>query len=402
VQNLGDVVTLYSKKKDISKILEKIKNNNYHLNVFDKLIFSFFAEVEKEILKFKDLKKYPDLFALGFFLRKKNLEKIINYYEINNRMPLGVIFHITPSNMPTNFFYSYFFGLICGNVNIVRIPDKNYFQIKILVNILKKIFILKKYKRIKNMSYFLRYKKNTNFTNEASKICDCRIVWGSEETIHNIRKISIPSKSREVTFSDKYSCTIINTDYINKKTNKEILNLCNFFFSDAYFVDQNACSSPHLILWHGKKNPSLKKFFWTEVNNIAIKNYDMPFIGSVDKFTQECEDATKLKIKKTYNLNNITIINELLKISNNLSDLRGKWGYFYEFDLSNLDDLKLIISEKFQTLSYIGYEKSKLLNVLKKNRIKGIDRIVPIGNSHVMDTKWDGYDMIYSLTRVIN
>jgi len=128
----------------------------------------------------------------------------------------------------------------------------------------------------------------------------------------------------------------------------------------------------------------------------------MPFIGSVDKFTQECEDATKLKIKKTYNLNNITIINELLKISNNLSDLRGKWGYFYEFDLSNLDDLKLIISEKFQTLSYIGYEKSKLLNVLKKNRIKGIDRIVPIGNSHVMDTKWDGYDMIYSLTRVIN
>jgi hypothetical protein len=53
-------------------------------------------------------------------------------------------------------------------------------------------------------------------------------------------------------------------------------------------------------------------------------------------------------------------------------------------------------------LSYIGYEKSKLLNVLKKNRIKGIDRIVPIGNSHVMDTKWDGYDMIYSLTRVIN
>ena len=56
----------------------------------------------------------------------------------------------------------------------------------------------------------------------------------------------------------------------------------------------------------------------------------------------------------------------------------------------------------FDIVKNIGYEKSKLLNILKKNRIKGIDRIVPIGNSHKMDTKWDGYDMIYSLTRVIN
>ena len=395
-------MTLYNKENDINKILENLKNNNYQLEVFDKLIISFFSEVEKKLLKFKDLKKYPDLFALGFFLRKKNIENIIDIYKLNKMMPLGIVFHITPSNMPTNFFYSYFFGLICGNVNIIRIPNKNYFQIEILINLLKKIFKLKKFKKIKDMSFFLRYEKNTIITEKASSICDCRIIWGGEKTINNVRKIPIPSKSREITFSDKFSCTIINSEYLNKISKKEILNLCNFFFSDAYFVDQNACSSPHLILWHGKKNYSLKKYFWFNVNKIATKKYDMPLIGSVDKFSLECQDATKFKIKKSNNINNTTIVNELVKLPKKISDLRGKWGYFYEFNISNLNDLKFIVSDKFQTLSYFGYEKSKLFNVLKKNKIKGIDRIIPIGNSHVMDTQWDGYDMIYSLTRVVS
>ena len=68
----------------------------------------------------------------------KNLKKEFNHK--NNRLGLGLIFHITPSNIPTNFAYSLIFGLITGNSNIVKVPSKDFEQLKIIYcSIIKKI-----------------------------------------------------------------------------------------------------------------------------------------------------------------------------------------------------------------------------------------------------------------------
>ena len=52
-------------------------------------------------------------------------------------MGRGTVLHITPSNVPTNFAYSMVFGLLSGNNNIIRLPSKNFLQVKILCEILK-------------------------------------------------------------------------------------------------------------------------------------------------------------------------------------------------------------------------------------------------------------------------
>ena len=41
-------------------------------------------------------------------------------------MGRGLIFHITPTNVPTNFFYSFIFSLLSGNSNIVKLPTKDF------------------------------------------------------------------------------------------------------------------------------------------------------------------------------------------------------------------------------------------------------------------------------------
>ena len=48
------------------------------------------------------------------------------------RVGLGLIFHITPSNVPTNFCYSLIFGLLTGNTNIVKVHSQKFEQIKII------------------------------------------------------------------------------------------------------------------------------------------------------------------------------------------------------------------------------------------------------------------------------
>ena len=50
---------------------------------------------------------YPDLKSLAFWCRNKNISKLKKEFNKNkNRIGLGLVFHITPSNIPTNFAYS--------------------------------------------------------------------------------------------------------------------------------------------------------------------------------------------------------------------------------------------------------------------------------------------------------
>ena len=46
--------------------------------------------------------------------------------------------------------------------------------------------------------------------------------------------------------------------------------------------------------------------------------------------------------------------------------------------------------------------KEKLFDIVYNTGNIGIDRIVPIGSALEMGIIWDGYDMIYSLTKIID
>ena len=41
-------------------------------------------------------------------------------------------------------------------------------------------------------------------------------------------------------------------------------------------------------------------------------------------------------------------------------------------------------------------------NFIIENNVSGIDRIVPVGRALDMDVVWDGYDVISSLSRVVD
>jgi len=88
---------------------------------FDKLICKFFDKISKAILKNDKAKKYPDLITFGFWCRNSNILKIKNKYSNENfRIGLGLIFHITPTNIPINFAYSFAFGVLAGNSKITE------------------------------------------------------------------------------------------------------------------------------------------------------------------------------------------------------------------------------------------------------------------------------------------
>ena len=370
---------------------------------FSNEVCNFLGDLSVKLNNSQLSKKYPDIKTLAFWCRKKNILNLQKKLQTDEpRLGLGLIFHITPSNIPTNFAYSLIFGLLTGNSNIVKIPSKKFEQIEIICSVMQEL-IKKKYKTIKKKITIVRYHNNDEYTKKISLICNARLIWGGDKTISSIRKISLNQKALDLSFADRYSLSIINLKELQKKSKFEIKNLAEKFYNDTFVVDQNACSSPHLILWLGQQNIKIQTKFWTTLSNLVDKKYLLPETGSVEKYNQLCTNILKLNNLKKYKIYNNSIYTvSLKKLDNNIHNLRGKWGYFYEYNIKNLNDIKNYINNRYQTLTYFGLNKIVLRNFAIKNRLDGIDRIVPIGQALDINFFWDGYDLNKILTRIID
>ena len=107
----------------------------------------------------------------------------------------------------------YKFSTILKNIGTIR---QNFFKIFKSVDFdrynLRKIY---KYLNIRKFHF-------TEITKNISSICDGRVIWGGDETINQVRKFWIPERAVELTFSDRYSLSIINLNVLKKKTNEAI------------------------------------------------------------------------------------------------------------------------------------------------------------------------------------
>ena len=144
-----------------------------------------------------------------------------NFLSNHTRVGLGLIFHITPSNIPTNFAYSLIFGLITGNSNIVKVPSQNFEQVEIICKSINKI-LKNKHKSIRDMISVVRYTNNDSYTKKISAICNARLIWGGDNSISNIRKFTLNQRAIDIAFADRYSFCVIDTREILKLSNQDI------------------------------------------------------------------------------------------------------------------------------------------------------------------------------------
>jgi len=390
------------KSKKIQFLVGSKNFSNKSLEPFDDIICNFLSDLSKHLSRNILLKKYPDVATFSFWLRKNNLDKFKSYFKSAElRLGIGLLFHITPSNIPTNFAYSLVFGLITGNSNIIKVPSKEFEQVNIICMSINKL--LRKYKKIKGMINIIRYDDHEKITKNLSRICDGRVIWGGDKTIEEVKKYSSNPRCLDIAFPDRYSFCVINSQILKKLKNSELKRLVENFYNDTYLVDQNACSSPHLIVWLGKENKKIKLKFWQYLNELVKKKYDISYFGSMDKITKLYRDVIELNNLNNYiNFESNLHVISLKSLNENNHEMRGKWGFFYEFETDKLEKINKFVNKKYQTLTYFGLKKTFISKFVKKNKLSGIDRIVPIGQSLNMNFFWDGYDINRILTRVID
>lgn len=374
------------------------------LRPFAKEVVAFLGDLSEALVSDSRVRIMPDVYSFGFWCRRAALSAMQrDYCDLDRRLGRGVVFHIAPGNIPVNFAYSLATGLLAGNSNIVRLPSKDFEQVRIITESINAVMSLLVHQGLRDHIRLVRYDRDDHeISSELSAICDVRVIWGGDTTINNIRRHQISSRSFDVTFADRYSACVIDAyEYLNAPDRSEI---ARGFYNDTYLFDQNACTAPHLVLWLGSKEvvDHARDGFWSELHAYTKERYRLEPKSAVDKWANALRYAA-LNAESQIIKGEDNLISRLLisRLEPGIEDSRGNCGFFFESQIDKLDQLLPIVSRRFQTLSYLGLDKAVLQDLVIKGRALGIDRIVPIGRTLDFSLKWDGYDLINTLSRLL-
>ncbi|MDP7040606.1 MAG: acyl-CoA reductase [Myxococcota bacterium] len=371
---------------------------------YNALACDFLHDLSETLRASKEASNHADIMTFAFWCRKGHVHALKDHFEDGRvRLGLGLALHITPGNVPINFAFSFAFGLLSGNTNIVRVPTKPAPQTDLVCNAVKDLLTQKKYEELQSMTSFVRYAQNDDITREFSKSSHARLIWGGNETIRTIRSLPSPERCVDLTFADRYSFCVLDAASVEALGDKDLNTLVKGFYNDTYLMDQNACSSPHLVVWLGENTEKAKTKFWKALSALVRETYNLEPVHAVDKYTQLCRNAIDLDHIKDVDWSDTGVFRVgLTHLDKKVDERRGRCGYFYECDLAELSPLAEIINSAYQTLTYFGVDKEKLQELVCTGRVTGVDRIVPVGMGLEIGVVWDGYDVVRSLSRIID
>ena len=138
--------------------------------------------------------------------------------------------------------------------------------------------VLDKYMDLRAYICLLRYGRDKRINDVLSNMCDVRVIWGGDATITEIRKSVIPAHTTEIVFADRYSLAIIDADEYMRRVSEKAdadraaLRIAIDFYNDTYLSDQNACTSPRVVVWTGQKRNEAKNYFGRISINWLKKN----------------------------------------------------------------------------------------------------------------------------------
>ena len=429
-------------------------------HAFDPLVMDYLEDLSKLFMKDPAYRQFPDIYALGFWLRGAHMSQIQRRQEEAanqdgqtiagqdgqtvvgqetvgqeaagaGRSGLGTVLHIAPSNMPTMFAYSWITALLAGNSNVVRISGRENPISDTILQGIRQLLDQPAYEPLRRSNVFVRFPRGHKALEEVSKTAAARMIWGGDQTVHSISQVLAAEGCVDIGFPDKYSIAIIDGEAIKAFTDDELRMQAHLFCRDTYGADQNACSSPRSIFWLAGDD-SARQRWWDEVEKEA-ERYELPPWMATEKYRRLCAnyarygelargDAASSDAAVRDNEAAIdtaasgdakaSALGPVRAWTNRLYVIpcgeasqwpsqplpEGKLGLFYEFSLTDLQELMPLLGEKLQTAVCIGIDPAEFLKQVRESGAPGIDRAVCAGEALEFDTIWDRKDLIAMLS----
>ncbi len=365
------------------------------LPAFSPLIVRFVDELARQLQALAQ--DWPDLAALGFFLRPAALRKALEDAQAKRGivMPLGLTFHLVPSNVPTVAFYSWLAALLQGNSAVVRLSSRQDPLQDAMILLLDALFSDPQWRDIAARTRFIRYDHDDQITTVWSSICAARVVWGGNETIRDIACIALPPQAKELRFADRKSVAIIESDYLQQLSDQSFEQLLRALTKDMGQYNQQACASPVLVAWIGEPTTACWQRFW---RGLSLYFPDTA-CDSVEQLVNGQLAACDGGFESLFRYERLTLGQVRSAGDSALCRFGGGIVAWQIFDtLTNW----LEQPASFQTCVYVGGDNFALARALSDKPNMRIDRITTPGRALAFDWRWDGTDMLTAFSREIS
>lgn len=376
---------------------------------FDPAVLAFLDAWSRAIRAHPDIRHFPDLAAFAFYCRKGNLSAIQNSFGSSaDRIGWGRALHIAPSNVPMNFAYSLVMGMLAGNTNVVRLASKHFPQADIACQLAGEVLATPAFQpkssECTSGVAIVRFARNDAILSAFTQSADALLVWGGDATVAHLRTLPRPARCVELAFADRTSLAVLDAEAVLALRAPQLASLAQGFYNDTYVIDQNACSSPSVVIWHGDdaNADQAKRAFWPAVEALVARTYDLAPVSAVDKMLDVSRHAEHFGAPLTLQRPNNAIMRATLpETTSNLSAIKGRLGLFFEHTTQDLTSILPRLRNTTQTLSHFGCDAAALRDLIITHGVSGVDRIVPIGKALDFAHTWDGHDLIATLSRRI-
>lgn len=374
---------------------------------FDPRAMRFLADLSGALRRAPEIRRYEAAYAFGFWCRRVRLEALERRHSLSGvRVGRGLVFHVPPSNVPALFAYTMSIGLLAGNSNIVRLSTRRGEADAALLALLKQVLDSPEHQEVKDRLSIVSYGRDSGITAAYCARCDARVVWGGDVTAAAIRAMPVPPHAVELVFPDRWSLALFSQAAFSAMSGEERAETARRFYHDTYQLDQNACASPHLVLWLTDGGTAdCRSLWWTAVAEQAARRYNLGGWQAARKKELLCRCIMTMRTPSIASVEryggNLLYVACLDQLPAGPAGARGGFGLFFQSELHCLEELLPLLSPRVQTLVCGGMEPEPLARWLARHGARGVDRVVSPGRALEMDTIWDGRDLIEGLSRRI-
>ena len=340
--------------------------------------------------------------ALAFWLRKAAVTRMAEAFRARSHPRAcatgrGLAFHLPPRNVDTLFLYSWAIAFLCGNTNVVRLPEQASPTILGLVDPL--IALLDE---AGSADMFVTYPRADSVVNaRLSSVADCRLVWGGDAKAELFNQLPVRVGGKSLMFADRYSHAVVSAQAIALLDEAGADRLAKSLHDDIRLFDQLACSSPHTIhvLDAGDGALAAVHRLLERMDAFAREVPSTDPAHGMAKFAASCVLAANDSLVAARRLSNETTVIELASSESRGVAIGG--GFLSLRVAGSVAEVAETLTGRDQTLTHFGLDGSSFEQLSTVAASRGVARLVPIGSALNFDQLWDGYDLVAELTRVV-
>ncbi len=374
---------------------------------FDAESLALCARVGALLLDHPASRRWPELVALGYWLRPAALQRLADDFAALQAadpcllQPRGLALHLPPGNVGTLSVYSWALSVLSGNGNLVRISTRPSALSDVLVEVLQQALDAAP-ADLARTNRFLQWGHEPEIFAALSAIARVRLLWGSDATVQALRAVPLPPRGVDLCFSDRWSAAVLSADAFRALDEAGLDDLAHRFFSDGWWFDQRGCASPRLLAWVGRDTAACSDALVGRAAALARARGWRPDPGqALDRLHFAWRAALSEHVTGT---GTRTAEAEVLRLSS-LADLSREHcggGFFFHVELAQLRDLLPHLQVRDQTLTWFGFPPEELRELAGALGARGVDRIVPVGHALRFSRYWDGQDLLQALTRRVH